>query len=226
MRSDSRYSCFRPEWTPGPPALSRVVPPAFSRAHSRTFRWIAACTVLAGLFAGAAGCSTSERETQMEKKAGVAAVDGMRLSRGARQALSAYDPRFFVTGCRDTAFIEAGDQAGQAPPTFTVEGDFNGDGATDLAVLGMTESHRALLALFCAGENCSVMEVERWPRTRRGGCEGRLYLTPETPGMKRSAREARPLRLRNDAVRIYYDQAAQAILYYQNDGFNSFIMHN
>ncbi|MCR9144143.1 MAG: hypothetical protein NXI24_17985 [bacterium] len=182
-------------------------------------------------------CSTTKRKDQVEgsPKTRAAAIDIVRLSPGARQALSAYDPGFFVTGCRDAAYFEgdsetrpdsAADTGAPADAAFTVEGDFNGDGDTDLAVLGMTESHRALLALFCAGDNCSVIEVERWPRTRRGECEGRLFLRPETPGLKRSPREARPLRLKHDAVRIYYDRAAQAIMYYQKDGFNSFIMHD
>jgi hypothetical protein len=192
-----------------------------------------------GLFfvAFCAGCSTANRESGGAKKSRAAAIDVLRLSPGVRRALSGYHPGFFVTGCRDAAdpeeradgsegAVESVDALESVEASFTVEGDFNGDGDMDLAVLGMTESHRALLALFCAGENCSVTEVERWPRTRRGECEGRLYLRPETPGLKRSPREARPLRLKHDAVRIYYDRAAQAILYYQNDGFNSFILHD
>ncbi len=150
-----------------------------------------------------------------------AAIDSMRLTRGMRSALSSYDPGFFVSGCRGS------NQLGGVQPqdaAFSVEGDFNGDGSMDLAVLGMTESHRALLALFCAGDNCSVQEMERWPRTRRAECEGRLFLKAEAPGLKISPHESRPLRLRNDAVRIFYARAAQAILYYQNESFNSYIL--
>ncbi len=188
-----------------------------------------AAVILAAV--GFAGCSTSKRDAERFPKSRAAAIDVVRLSPGARRALATYDPGFFVTGCRDAVSLEGdpgalGD-ASDVPPdaAFTVEGDFNGDGDQDLAVLGMTESHRALLALFCAGDNCSVTEVERWPRTRRGACEGRLFLMPESPGLKRSPREAQPLRLRNDAVRIYYDQSSQAILYYRkSDGFQSFIL--
>jgi hypothetical protein len=164
-----------------------------------------------------ATCAADKR-----KKMSSAGLHGrFELTDAERRALTKYDRDFFVTGCRESAYQEE-----LADAAFTVHGDFDGDGSRDLAVLGMTDSHRALLALFCAGEQCKVVEVERWPRGARAACEGRLFLTIETPGVKRSPREARSLNLKHDAVRIYYDQAAQAILYYRDGGFYSYIMHD
>lgn len=209
----------------------------FIRMNLREILRICAIAAVTGGIALVIGCASERREADVAEKSRAAAIDVVSLPPGVRRALAGYDPGFFVTGCRDDAYVDTGareDEGArlgdkQTPgvnPTFTVEGDFNGDGAQDLAVLGMTEGHRALLALFCAGDQCSVTEVERWPRTSRGGCEHRLYLTAEKPGMKRSPRESRSLNLKNDAVRIYYDRAAQAILYFQNDGFYSYIMHD
>ncbi len=183
--------------------------------------------------AGAAGSQAETREAQaIAREPRLQLTDSasvVELPAAMGKALAAHAPGV-VPWRRNEYAPEVLAHLEEAPTEvlFGVVGDFNGDGARDVALQGYTDRHELFLVLLAAGDSARVIELERRDLYfRPRGLKRDIYLRPVRPGETvevSSEVSERPPAIEHDAFMQVFEGQAAMLYYWNGERFVTFVV--